>query len=65
MELNEQDDEELEDQLDSSPIPMVQDDDNTVHLLEEWIFEFQEKTQSQSSVGESNINKIIVSREHT
>jgi len=40
MELNEQDDEELEDQLDSSPILMVQDDDDTVHLPEEWIFEF-------------------------
>lgn len=65
MELNEQDDEELEDQLDSSPIPMVQDDDDTVHLPEEWIFEFQEKTQSQSSVRESNISKIIVSWEHT
>jgi hypothetical protein len=38
MELNEQDDEELEDQLVSSPIPMVQDDDDIVHLLEEWIF---------------------------
>lgn len=46
MEINVSDDEETEEQEDSGAVQMTQEDEETIHLPEEWVFELQNKSQS-------------------
>jgi hypothetical protein len=65
MELNEQEDEDLEAQIISSPAPMIQDDDDSIQLPEEWMFELQDRSQLQSSTADASINVSSTFGEHS
>lgn len=65
MELNEQEDKDLEEQSICSPAPMIQDDDGSIQLPEEWIFELQDRSQLQSSTADASINVSSTFGEHS
>jgi hypothetical protein len=54
MELNENEDDDMEDQIESDSAHVTQDDDVTTQLPEGWIFEFQDKNRSQNLIGDSS-----------
>lgn len=54
MELNENEDEDMEEQLESDITHVIQDDEETIQLPEEWIFEVQGRNQSPSLIIESS-----------
>jgi hypothetical protein len=56
MELNVTDDEDMEDQMEPEDAHVAQDDEETIQLPEEWVFELQNKIQSPKLMDEASRN---------
>lgn len=65
MELNENEDEDLEDQVESDIPHTDQDDEVSILLPEEWIFEFQDKSLSHNLRDETSDSALRIFREQS